>query len=45
LVLAQGLTYREAAEVLNIPIGTLKWRVAEASKRLRVILSEEEEEK
>ncbi len=43
LVLAQGLTYREAAEILKIPIGTLKWRVSEAAKRLRTLLSEEED--
>lgn len=43
LVLAQGLTYREAAAILKIPIGTLKWRVAEASKRLRTLLSDDDE--
>lgn len=42
LVLAQGLTYREAAEALGVPEGTIKWRVSEASKRLRATLSEDE---
>ncbi len=44
LVAAQGLTHREAAEVLGAPVGTVKWRVAEATKRLRARLSEGEEE-
>lgn len=43
LVLGQGLTYREAAEALGEPVGTIKWRVSEASKRLRKRLSEEED--
>ena len=43
LVRAEGLTYREAASVLNIPQGTVQWRVHEASKRLRGLLTEEED--
>jgi RNA polymerase sigma factor, sigma-70 family len=39
LVAAQGLTHREAAEVLGAPLGTVKWRVAEATKRLRAALT------
>jgi RNA polymerase sigma-70 factor, ECF subfamily len=42
LVLGQGLTYKEAADALGVPSGTLKWRVSEATKRLRTSLSEEE---
>ena len=44
LVAAQGLTHREAAEVLERPLGTVKWQVAEATKRLRVFLQAQEEE-
>ena len=42
LVKAEGFTYREAAEVLNIPQGTVQWRVHEASRRLRILLTEED---
>lgn len=41
LVAAEGLTHKEAAQVLQIPLGTLKWRVAEAMRRLRIALTEE----
>lgn len=44
LVAAQGLTHREAANVLGAPVGTIKWRVAEATRRLRVLLSEDDAE-
>lgn len=42
LVAGQGLTHREAAAILQIPIGTAKWRVAEAARRLRSVLSDTE---
>ena len=42
LVKAEGLTYREAAQVLAIPQGTVQWRVYEASRRLRGLLAEKE---
>ena len=42
LVKAEGLTYREAAQVIAIPQGTVQWRVHEASRRLRVLLTEED---
>lgn len=42
LVKSEGLKYREAAEVLDVPQGTVQWRVSEAARRLRVLLSEEE---
>ncbi|MCC2669812.1 MAG: polymerase, sigma-24 subunit, subfamily [Armatimonadetes bacterium] len=35
LVHSQGLSYREAAQALGVPIGTVKWRVFEATRRLR----------
>lgn len=38
LVRCEGLRYREAAEVLNIPMGTVQYRVHEASKALRQAL-------
>lgn len=41
LILGQGLTYPEAAKTLGVPEGTLKWRVSEALKRLRPLLTEE----
>ena len=41
LVVAEGLTHKEAAQVLEIPLGTLKWRSAEAVRRLRTALTEE----
>ena len=40
LVKAEGLTYREAAAALEIPQGTVQFRVHEASKRLQVLLNE-----
>lgn len=43
LVAAAGLTHREAAEVVRCPLGTMKWRVAEAAHRLRAALQEAEE--
>ncbi len=43
LVAAHGLTYKEAAHVLQAPVGTVKWRVSEAGRRLRVLLSDEAE--
>jgi RNA polymerase sigma-70 factor (ECF subfamily) len=44
LVKAEGLKYREAAQVLNVPIGTVQFRVHQASRRLRVLLTEEDGE-
>lgn len=41
LVKAEGLTYREAAQVLDIPLGTAQWQVYTASRRLRALLTEE----
>jgi RNA polymerase sigma-70 factor (ECF subfamily) len=37
----QGLSYREMASVLGEPAGTLKWRTAEALRRLRAVLADE----
>ena len=41
LVLIEGLPYREAAEVLEIPIGTLTSRLARAREALQAILCDE----
>jgi RNA polymerase sigma-70 factor, ECF subfamily len=41
LVKAEGLRYREAAEALGIPQGTVQFRVHEAAKRLRRLLEDE----
>jgi len=38
LVDAEGLTYREAAEVLGVPAGTVASRVARSRRRLRGVL-------
>lgn len=35
LVVVQGLTYKEAADILGQPVGTVKWRVHEATRALR----------
>lgn len=44
LVVSQGLTYREAAEITGEPVGTVKWRVHQATRQMRVYLNEVEEE-
>lgn len=44
LVASQGLSYKEAALALGEPVGTVKWRVWEASRRMREMLSQIEEE-
>lgn len=41
LVRAEGLKYKEAAAVLGVPLGTVQWRVHEASQRLRILLMED----
>jgi RNA polymerase sigma-70 factor (ECF subfamily) len=42
LVLVEGLPYREAAEVLDIPVGTLTSRLARGRAALQVLLGAEE---
>ncbi len=41
LVKAEGLTHREAAQILDAPLGTVQFRVHTAACRLRVLLTEE----
>ena len=41
LVLVDGLPYKEAAEVLEVPIGTLTSRLARAREALQGLLSEQ----
>jgi hypothetical protein len=41
LVKAEGLTYREAAAVLEVPQGTVQFHVSQALKQMRKLLSEE----
>ncbi|MGC4045504.1 MAG: RNA polymerase sigma factor [Armatimonas sp.] len=41
LVKAEGLTHKEAAQALGIPQGTVQSRVFDATRQLRVLLSEE----
>ena len=40
LVAAQGLTYREVADELGVPVGTVMSRLARAREQLREILTE-----
>ena len=40
-VLVEGMSYREAAEVLEIPIGTLTSRLARGRRALAAALSDE----
>jgi RNA polymerase sigma-70 factor, ECF subfamily len=40
LVASQGFTYQEAAEAMGEPVGTVKWRVHRATRRLREFLAE-----
>ena len=42
LVLVEGLPYKEAAEVLGVPIGTVTSRLARAREQLQALLSEAE---
>lgn len=44
LVRSEGLKYREAAQVLGVPQGTVQWRVSEAARRLRVLLTDSEDQ-
>jgi RNA polymerase sigma-70 factor (ECF subfamily) len=41
LVLVDGLPYKEAAEVLDIPVGTLTSRLARAREALQALLSDQ----
>lgn len=43
LTAVEGLTYAEAARVLGEPVGTVKWRVHQATRKLRHLLSRAEE--
>jgi RNA polymerase sigma-70 factor (ECF subfamily) len=43
LVLVEGLPYREAAEVLEVPIGTLTSRLARGREALQALLGTESE--
>jgi RNA polymerase sigma-70 factor (ECF subfamily) len=38
LVMVEGLAYQEAAQVLDIPVGTLTSRLARARERLQDML-------
>jgi RNA polymerase sigma-70 factor (ECF subfamily) len=41
LVLIEGLPYKEAAEVLEVPIGTLTSRLARGRQALQALLGDE----
>ena len=40
LVLVEGLSYKEAAEIMNVPIGTVTSRLARAREALQAMLSD-----
>lgn len=44
LVLIQGMPHKEASEVLGCPEGTVAWRIHEARRKLRALLSERSED-
>lgn len=44
LVYAEGLSYKEAAETLEIPMGTIMSRLAAARKKLNQMFSEDQNE-
>jgi RNA polymerase sigma-70 factor (ECF subfamily) len=43
LVLVEGLSYKEAAEIMNVPVGTLTSRLARGREALQAMLSESSE--
>ena len=43
LVMVEGLSYKEAAHVMEVPIGTLTSRLARAREALQTMLGEETE--
>ncbi len=43
LTAVQGLTYAEAAQILGVPVGTVKWRVHEGTREMRRLLNAAEE--
>jgi RNA polymerase sigma-70 factor (ECF subfamily) len=43
LVRSQGLTYQEAAQVMQEPVGTVKWRVSEATRKMQTFLNATED--
>ena len=43
LVATQELTYAEAAALLDVPVGTVKWRVSDARRMLRERMQRQED--
>lgn len=41
LVKVEGFKYREAASILEVPQGTIQWRVSQAMQRMRVLLGDQ----
>jgi RNA polymerase sigma-70 factor (ECF subfamily) len=44
LVASQKLTHKEASVLLKTPVPTIKWRIAQATKHLRTLLSDQDDE-
>ena len=42
LIAGQQLSYKEAAEITGEPLGTVKWRFHEATRKMRLLLQSEE---
>jgi len=42
LVLGEAMTHAEASQALQVPQGTISWRMSEVKKALRALAKEEE---
>jgi RNA polymerase sigma-70 factor (ECF subfamily) len=42
LLMLEGLSHAEIAQVLQVPQGTVSWRISEAKKKLKAMKRDEE---